>query len=248
MLNYFLTKENLFSSYNTEHLVAFVLFAVICVMSIGIGKYLSYRRQTILGAVLALVTLWAVLMRMWISYYIGEFDMQEHLPLYLCRVIPFFIPFTMWYRHQYSFGILYFWVLAGTLNAVITPDLHYASPYFDTLFSWILHFGLIITILYGVFVYKLRPYWIDLRRAIVAGAIYVIVVHMINITLQSNYSYTMHKPPNGSIMDALGPWPIYLFALFFVGILLFLIIYIPFYIHDYRNKHVHHRADKGTRT
>jgi uncharacterized membrane protein YwaF len=53
--------------------------------------------------------------------------------------------------------IMYFWVMAGTLQAVITPDLHSAFPYIGYVKFWVIHCGLIITVIYGVCVYNWRP-------------------------------------------------------------------------------------------
>lgn len=233
MLNYILTEENLFNAFNREHQLVWIIAIASCVLLVWIAnRFLSERQQTLLGTIIALTTTFFVLFRMSVQVYAGIFDIQTDLPLFLCRLLPFFTPLMMWKRHQPSFGILYFWVLAGTSNALITPDLAYGLPNYDAMTYWVMHFGLVITIFYGVFVYKIRPYARDFKRAIIAGVLYIVVTHLINMGLNANYAFTMRKPPQGSIMDVMGPWPIYLFTVFLLGLVLFCVAYFPFYIKD----------------
>lgn len=126
------------------------------------------------------------------------------------------------------FGILYFWVLAGTSQALLTPDLKFGFPHYESIFYWQIHGGLVLVILYAVLVYGMKPSWQDCKNAFYAGVVYLISVHLINIALGSNYAYTMHKPPGGSILDLMGPWPWYLLTGLGVSVLLFGLLYLPF--------------------
>ena len=95
---------------------------------------------------------------------------------------------------------------------------------------WSLHAGLVVTILYAVLVIKLPLGWKDFWRAIVATQLYLVFVHLANISLGSNYSYTMHKPHGASILDVMGEWPWYILAGEGVMIILFFVFLFPYLI------------------
>lgn len=141
----------------------------------------------------------------------------------------------MWNKNKTLFGILYFWVLAGTSQALLTPDLAYGFPHYESIFYWQIHGGLVLVILYAVFVYGMRPNLKDFKNAFIASLIYLVVIHGINILLGSNYAYTMHKPPGASMLDVMGPWPWYLLSGIGVSLILFTLLYIPFAISRKRN-------------
>ncbi len=230
MFSYFLQEENKFQSFSQEHWFSLLFMALLFCFIIFISKkYLNESQQRNLGFGLALFTTFGLLLRTYIYYRIGSFSIIDGLPLYVCRLLTFVVPFLMWNKNKKLFGILYFLVLAGTTQALLTPDLKFGFPNFESIFYWQIHGGLVLVILYAVFVYKMKPNFRDLKNAFICCIIYLIVIHGINHLLGSNYAYTMHKPKVASILDLMGPWPIYLLTGIGVSILLFGILYLPFF-------------------
>ena len=70
---------------------------------------------------------------------------------------------------------------------------------------------------------------------------YLLVVHVFNILLKSNYSYTMSKPESATILDLMGPWPWYIFFADLVMGVLFLLLMLPFII----GKKSNHPSSEG---
>ena len=66
-------------------------------------------------------------------------------------------------------SILFFWIIAGTLQGVITPDIVYGFPVFDYFRYWIVHLGLLITMFYATFVFNIRPKFS--RRSFISKAL-----------------------------------------------------------------------------
>ena len=83
-----------------------------------------------------------------------------------------------------------------------------------------------------------RPYWSSFKRVFIWTNIYMVLVTIINLLINSNYLYTLHKPDTASLMDVLGPWPWYLLSLEVVGLIVCFILYLPFLIGDQRKKRV----------
>jgi uncharacterized membrane protein YwaF len=62
------------------------------------------------------------------------------------------------------------------------------------------------------------------------------VIHFVNLAIGSNYLFTIGKPETASLLDVLGPWPLYLLSMEAVGFVIFFILYLPFIIKDARQK------------
>lgn len=189
----------------------------------------SDSKKRAIGLLLSFLPLFAVIARIGLQYLKEDhFNIQTELPLYLCRIMAFLIPVLMFVKSQKLFAILYFSILAGTLNAILTPDIDYGFPHWSFWLYWLLHAGLVLAILFQVFVYKYRPKHSDIWLSFIFLNVYLVLVHSTNYLLESNYSYTMHKPPNPSILDFFGPWPVYLLVIQFIGVALFYLAYLPF--------------------
>lgn len=169
-------------------------------------------------------------------YYIslGNYNLQKDLPLYLCSFIALLIPIFTYYRKYWMYEILLFWIIAGTLQGVITPDIGEGFPTFDFFRYWIVHLGLLTIIFYATFVFGMRPTFKSILKSILALQLYVIMMFIINNLLDSNYFYLNEKPKSASLLDYFGKWPFYIIVTQLILIPYFLIIYLPFYLVEKR--------------
>jgi hypothetical integral membrane protein (TIGR02206 family) len=215
-----------FEAYTWQHLLPLVFFSLAGFLLIRNAKGWSERTQTRVGFITSLIVLAFMVGGSIIKLSRGTFDYTDDLPLYLCRLIAWALPVVMWYRNKFWAGIFYFWVLAGTLQGLITPDLEEGFPDYFYFRYWFLHAGLVIAALYAVLVFKVQIKWQHFWLAIGFAQVYIIIIHIINVAIGSNYSYTIRKPP-GSILDFMGPWPWYILAGEGVMVILFLLLMIP---------------------
>jgi len=228
-MDYFYSSQDKFASFSVEHLLVLFAYSTFAFLTYLFAKqYLGDNGKYRLGIIVALVPLIGLLARMYVEYRMGEFSYLEDLPLFVCRLVSFILPIMFILKSKSVFGVMYFWVMAGTMNAVITPDIKIALPHFESIFYWLIHCGLIMSILYAVFIFNWKPRKRDIWRAFWWANAYLIIVHSINWCIGSNYSYTMHKPQNGSILDLFGPWPLYLLTGQFIALALFWLFYLPF--------------------
>ena len=215
-----------FEAYTWQHLLPLLFFTLAGFILIRIARRLPEKPQRTVGLVLALIVLAFMVGGSIIKHINGTFDYKDDLPLYLCRLIAWALPVMMWYRSKLWAGIFYFWVLAGTLQGLITPDLAEGFPNYFYFRYWFLHAGLVIATLYAVFVFKVRIKWQHFWLAIGFAQVYLIIIHLINVSIGSNYSYTIQKPP-GSILDFMGPWPWYILAGEGMMVVLFVLLMLP---------------------
>jgi len=160
----------------------------------------------------------------------GNYNLATDLPLFLCSFMALFIIVFTQSRKYWLFEILLFWIIAGTSQAVITPDIPVGFPSFDYFRYWIAHLGLLIIIFYAIFIFKMRPTFKSIFKSFLALQVYMAVLFVINYVLGSNYSYLNKKPNAASLLDFLGDWPVYLIVVEAILIPYFFSIYLPFLI------------------
>lgn len=56
----------------------------------------------------------------------------------------------------------------------------------------------------------MRPRWRDYRFAVAVTLGWVAFTFVFNLIAGTNYGYLNGKPPTASVLDLLGPWPVYL--------------------------------------
>lgn len=128
------------------------------------------------------------------------------------------------------YEILLFWIIAGTLQGVLTPDISDGFPSFDYFRYWVVHLGLLIIIFYATIVLKMRPKLKSVFKSFLALQMYILIMIAINYALNSNYFYLNEKPESASLLDYFGEWPYYIVVSQIIVIPYFLLIYLPFYL------------------
>lgn len=166
----------------------------------------------------------------------GSYRLQKDLPLYLCSLLGILIPVFSYYRKYWMYEILVFWIIAGTLQATITPDISSGFPAFDYIRYWVVHLGLLLVIAYATIVFKMLPKFKSIFKSFLALQLYFVMMIIINWMLGSNYFYLNQKPQSASLLDYLGDWPLYIILVELILIPYFLLIYLPFYVYQKNRK------------
>lgn len=167
---------------------------------------------------------------------LGYYNVSTDLPLYLCSLLGLLIPIFTYYIKFWMYEILVFWIIGGTLQAVITPDIELGFPSFDYFRYWVVHLGLLVIIFYATFVFNMRPKLKSVFKSFLALQVYIVIMVIINMLLKANYFYINEKPQSASILDYFGEWPWYIIVVQIIIIPLFLLIYLPFHLTNKREK------------
>ena len=160
-----------------------------------------------------------------IMKFLNGYDINEDLPLFLCGLMGLIIPVFTITRKYWMFEILSFWILTGTLQSVITPDINTEFPNFNFIRYWVLHLGLILIVFYAFYVFKMKPTLKSLWKSFGALQIYVALMFMTNYILGSNYFYLNEKPEATTLLDLFGDWPLYLLVTELIILPYFFLIY-----------------------
>ena len=228
-LNAFFTDNHNFSTFSMEHLTVFIVFVLIGSIVIAYAKkQLDEEKKHLLGTWMSFILFFAVIAWSLIRIYLGVFDYANDLPFALCNISAVIIPFMSVKRSYLLYEVLYFWILGGTFQAVLTPDLQDSFPNYQFIKYWLVHAGLVIAILYYTIAIGWRPTLRSILKSIVAVNIYAIFVGVFNYFTGSNHMFLSHKPITPSILDYLGDWPWYIINGELVGAILFFLVYSPF--------------------
>ena len=87
--------------------------------------------------------------------------------------------------------------------------------------------GVVIAALYLPLGLGWRPRRGAVLRVWLWGVAYIGVAAVVNIAFGANYAFLREKA-EGSLMDALGPWPWYCFAMVLVSLPVFALLGLPF--------------------
>jgi hypothetical integral membrane protein (TIGR02206 family) len=164
----------------------------------------------------------------WVFRYSHEgLRFHTNLPLQLCDVTlwatvlacitltPLFVEFA------------YFAGLTGAAMAVLTPDLWSPFPSYPAIYFFVAHGGIIVgaaTLVFGrIGLLRRSAMW----RAFGLLLAYAGVIGAFNKFFGANYMYLCRKPANASLIDAFGPWPVYLFASAAISLALFWLLRLP---------------------
>jgi hypothetical integral membrane protein (TIGR02206 family) len=162
----------------------------------------------------------------------GQWSVQTSLPLALCDVALIVAAIACWWpQWMLAVELTYFWGLAGTLQAVVTPDLSAGFPRLEFFEFVVGHLGIVIAALFLVVGLKLRPRRGSVRRVFVITALYTAFVGWFDWLTGSNYMYLAAVPQHGSLLSVLGPWPWYILSAAGVALVLLLILDAPFRHH-----------------
>lgn len=220
--------EHPFELLSFSHIGALMAIATTGAILIFLGRNKDEKGKVDLAVGAAGLVFSSVIIEFILFLSQGRFIPQTDIPLYLCDIVALSLPFVLVNRNRKWIGIFYFWALAGTLQAILTPDVQDGYPSFAFFKYFFSHGGIVIIVLYTILVWKIRITWKDYWNAVIYFQIYLVIIHIINSILNSNYSYTMSKPPGGSLLDIFGPWPWYILGGELLMFLLFLILILPF--------------------
>ncbi|WP_088105504.1 TIGR02206 family membrane protein [Halalkalibacter urbisdiaboli] len=162
----------------------------------------------------------------------GTWDLRTHLPLQLCTISLFLCVWMLLTKHRTTFEIVYFFGIGGATQALVTPELFYSFPHFRFFHFFIAHLAIILAILYMVWVERFIVTIKSLIKSFVVLNVIALYVFIMNQLLGTNYMFLARKPTTPTIVDYLGPYPWYILSLEAVVLIIYFLLYLPFWKKD----------------
>ena len=159
----------------------------------------------------------------------GTFSARTDLPFPLCDVAVLVAAAACVWQVPVLVELTYFWGLAGTLQAVVTPDLSAGFPHVVFFQYTVGHLGIVLAALFLVVGMGLRPRRFAVPRVLLITAAYTAFVGMIDAVTGANYMFLRRPPGNWTLLRLLGPWPWYVLSAVGVAAVLVTLLDIPFW-------------------
>ena len=160
----------------------------------------------------------------------------ENLPIGVCGWAAIFCSYMLIGKNQTLFDISYFWLLSGSVFALLTPTpLNYTGPTrFRYYQFWAEHTLGYIAIFYMIFVHGMRPTVKSAIKSYIALFIFALIAYGVNTMIPgANYLFLARPEAAPSVLDILPP-NFFLRTLIIAAVItaMFGLAYLPWYLKD----------------
>ncbi|MFD3448886.1 TIGR02206 family membrane protein [Microbacteriaceae bacterium 4G12] len=217
-----------FKFFSVEHLV------LIGILVVGILIIILFRRFFARHEFITTRTMLFTLIVLEVGYHIwlvwnGLWKWKTSLPLELCDISMYGCILLLYTKRYSLFEILYFIGIGGELQAIFTPALSYSFPHFLFFHFFIVHSLVVWTILFFVFVKRFAPSFRSIWKALFFLHLVAGIAFLVNRVTGGNYMFLAHKPKTPSLLNILGPYPWYILSLEGVTLVVFFLLWLPFW-------------------
>lgn len=155
------------------------------------------------------------------------------LPMQLCDWVLFAVAAALWFRWQLGFELGYFWGLAGTLQALLTPAIAPTEPWWRLLSFFFSHALIVAGVLHLLLSERCRPWPQSLPRVILCSEIYLVAALLANHLTGANYGFLSAKPLQPSLLDYFSDqhW-LYVLQINLTALVFFPLLYLPWLAWD----------------
>ena len=165
----------------------------------------------------------------------------DHLPISVCGWAVVFCSFMVIGKTQSLFDISYFWLLCGSVFALLTPTpLTYTGPTrFRYYQFWAEHTLGYIAVFYMIFIHGMRPTVKSAIRSWIALVVLAVIAYCANVMIGPGANYLFMAKPEAapSVLDIL-PSNFALRLAIMGGVItaLYVVAYLPWYFKDRKAK------------
>lgn len=156
------------------------------------------------------------------------------LPLALCDVAALVAAAACWWPRPVLVELTYFWGLAGTLQAVATPDVTTPFPHLAFIEYVVGHVAIVVAALFLVVGLRHTPRPGSVPRVFAITALYTAFVGIVDAASGADYMFLRQPPSEWTLLKVLGPWPWYIVSAAGVAIVVLLLLDSPFWAARHR--------------
>jgi hypothetical integral membrane protein (TIGR02206 family) len=123
--------------------------------------------------------------------------------------------------------LTYFWALSASLQAVLTPNLTERTATIFVVTFFVTHSGAIVAAILLVFGRGIVPPAGAVWRVFGATLVVAAAAAVGNLVTGGNYMFLREKPSTASLLDVMGPWPVYILSAAVLALALFALLDLP---------------------
>ncbi|OBG20846.1 hypothetical protein A5765_22345 [Mycolicibacterium celeriflavum] len=197
-----------FEPYGPSYWGALAVFVIGAVLLVWAGRSQSDRHAEVLSRSLGAVT--AVIYAAILVYNLIPPTLAGSVPLQLTDLATVVAAYALWTQRHWAYALTYYWGLVLSVQALISPVLRGPDfPHYRFLAFYAIHLLVVWAAIYLTWGRGLRPDWRSLRFAIFVTLIWAAATMVFNAVAGTNYGFLNAKPSTASLLDVLGPWPVY---------------------------------------
>ena len=118
--------------------------------------------------------------------------------------------YALWSQRHWAFALTYYWGLVLSAQALISPVLIGPDfPHYTFLAFWAIHLLVVWAAIYLTWGRGMRPTWRSYRIVVMVTVVWAAVTFAFNSIAGTNYGFLNGKPATATLLDVLGPWPLY---------------------------------------
>ncbi|MEV0672061.1 TIGR02206 family membrane protein [Mycobacterium sp. NPDC050441] len=202
------TAQRQFTAYGPSHWAVIAVFVAGAILLVWLGRRQTERQSRVLGRGLGALT--AVIYAAMVVYTLIPPLIGRSVPLQLTDLATVAGAYALWSQRQWAFALTYYWGLVLSTQALISPVLKSPDfPHYEFLAFWSIHLLVIWAAIYLTWGRRMRPRWRDYRSVVVVTAAWAAGTMTFNGIAGTNYGFLNAKPATASLLDLMGPWPVY---------------------------------------
>jgi hypothetical integral membrane protein (TIGR02206 family) len=201
----------MFSAYGPSYWAAIAVFVIGSVVLVWVGRRQTEAQARLLGRILGALT--AVIYGAVLIFSLIPPAIERSVPLRLTDLATVAAAYALWSQRHWAYALTYYWGLVLSAQALISPVLKSPDfPHYQFLAFWAIHLLVVWAAIYLTWGRGMRPRWGSFRFVVVVTAVWAAVTFTFNRIAGTNYGFLNGKPVTASLLDVLGPWPVYIFT------------------------------------
>ena len=223
-----------FILFGTDHIVAILAVILTAILVPFCLKKTSVKTKHLVGSILASVLILNELLKPYYWSQFFDYDLLNVLPFHMCALSALSISLFLITQKRILYEVAFFWGIGGGLMALLQPDTPLDFPNLIFIIFYLSHGAMLLAIGFASITLEKRPELDSMKRVILVSLVVIVVIYIINIILgpPANYWYLGARPDGASIMDLMPEPPRHIPIVVFLGLIMFSLIYLPYWIYD----------------
>jgi hypothetical integral membrane protein (TIGR02206 family) len=198
-----------FTAYGPSYWAVIAVFAIGSALLVWVGRSQTESQARRLSRILAAAT--AAIYGVMLVYSLVPPTISKSIPLRLTDLATVAATYALWSQRRWAFVLTYYWGLTLSTQALISPVLKSPDfPNYQFLGFWAIHLLVVWAAIYLTWGRGMRPSWRSYRFVVVVTVLWAVTTVTFNRIAGTNYGFLNEKPHTASLLDVLGPWPVYL--------------------------------------
>lgn len=157
----------------------------------------------------------------------GSWSLDDNLPLHLTDVVTVVSVVALWTERVRLVELTYFWALTASVQALLSPNLTESTAAIFVWTFYITHGGAVVAAILLVFGRRIIPPTGAVWRVYGATLVVAALAAIGTLATGGNYMFLRAKPSTASLLDVMGPWPLYIVSAAALALALFALLDLP---------------------